>query len=276
MWLWILIAVVLAALLVLADREIYFYEGVHLSPRIQAWLYDRWSKKYDTGKGESQKQDAEFLAKPLLAALTDVPAPLILDVAAGTGRLPFALLREPDFKGNVIAVDISLGMLSRAAAKLAGSRDRVSLLRYEKFPLPFPDESFDVVACLEALEVMPEMESPLAEFARLLRPGGILLTSRGTEASGRKAKVLGAEEFTRRLNRAGFADVQITPWWRLFDRVFARKPGVLSPAGIKPVSELLLCPKCRQTGFQQQASALECVHCGRSVAVNDRSVIIYP
>ncbi|NOH03167.1 MAG: methyltransferase domain-containing protein [Chloroflexi bacterium] len=39
---------------------------------------------------------------------------MILDVAAGTGRLPFALLRESNFKGSVIAVDISLGMLSRA------------------------------------------------------------------------------------------------------------------------------------------------------------------
>ena len=59
----------------LLDREIYFYEGVHLGPRVQAWLYDRWSMQYDKGKQESQRQDNEMLAEPLLGALNAARVP---------------------------------------------------------------------------------------------------------------------------------------------------------------------------------------------------------
>jgi hypothetical protein len=46
----------------------------------------------------------------------------------------------------------------------------------------------------------------------------------GTEASGRKAKVVGAEEFTGLLQHFGFEQVDIQPWWKCFNLVWARKP----------------------------------------------------
>jgi len=84
-----------------------------LGPRIQAWLYDRWSKKYDEGRRESQLRDNEMLAQPLLNALKNVPEPFVLDFATGTERLSYALMSQPDFKGRVIALDISQGMLGQ-------------------------------------------------------------------------------------------------------------------------------------------------------------------
>ena len=116
-------------------------------------------------------------------------------------------------------------MLDQAARKLKDYGGRVTLRQVIGFPLPFPDNSFDMVACMEALEVMPEMNTPLRELFRVLRPGGFFLSSRGTEASGRKSKVMSREQFKTLLESKGFERVEIVAWWKWFDRVTARKPG---------------------------------------------------
>jgi SAM-dependent methyltransferase len=43
--------------------------------------------------------------------------------------------------------------------------------------LPFPDESFDLVLCVQAFHYMPDPEHAVAEFARVLRPGGTALVT---------------------------------------------------------------------------------------------------
>ena len=224
MWIWIIGLLGLGFILYILDREIYFYEGVHLGPRVQGWLYDRWAANYDKGKQESQKHDAKRLANPIIEAVTEVPEPIILDYATGTGRLPLALLREPKFNGYVVAVDVSKGMLEQAEIKLADFKDRYELVQLTKLPLPYSDNSFDVVSCMEALELMSNMEEPLAELFRVLKPGGLFMSSRGTEISGRKSKVCSVDEFAGLLTQTGFDRVQIEPWWKWFDHVLARKP----------------------------------------------------
>jgi ubiquinone/menaquinone biosynthesis C-methylase UbiE len=272
---WIVgIVLFVIAAYVFVDREIYFYEGTHLGGRVQGWLYDRWAKKYDEGKRLSQERDAEMLARPILEALRSAPEPFLLDLATGTGRLPLALLREPEFAGHVVALDISLGMLEQAAIKLADFKTGVTLVRQSGWPLPFPDGTFDAVCCLEALEVMPEMETPLAELYRVLRPGGLFVTSRGSEASGRKAKVLSAGQFTRLLEGKGFEAIAITPWWKLFDRVLARKPGRLVPAGVRRAEEVLACPACGQAGAGETGSGLACRKCGKRLEVDGQGIIL--
>ena len=43
--------------------------------------------------------------------------------------------------------------------------------------LPFPDQSFDLVTCVQAFQYMPEPEHVVSEFERVLRPGGTVLVS---------------------------------------------------------------------------------------------------
>lgn len=277
MFIWITaIIITLVVLGILIEREIYFYEGVHLGGRMQGWLYDQWASQYDKSKQESQRRDAEMLATPLLDGLKDVPEPFILDVASGTGRMPLALLSQPGFRGSIIAMDISLGMLELAATKLAAFPSGFTLMKYSGFPLPFPDGSFDAVSCMEALEVMPDMEAALAEIARVLRPGGRLITSRGTEASGRKLRIRSVEAFTAGLETAGFEAVAITAWWKWFDRVLARKPGHLQPTGFHTLTEALLCPGCRKTRLvHESARKLRCA-CGVEIPIDPSGIVLYP
>ncbi|MCJ7435300.1 MAG: class I SAM-dependent methyltransferase [Anaerolineales bacterium] len=275
MFYWIVGILVSAVALYFLYREVYFYEATHLGTRIQSWLYDGWAAKYDMDKQESQARDAEMLACPILDFIVNVHTPLILDIATGTGRLPLALLCEPEFKGHVVAVDVSTGMLNEAAQKLSAYHGRFMLVHKLNYPLPFPDGTFDVVSCLEALEVMPEMETPLAELCRVLRPGGMLISSRGTDASGRSAKVRSVEVFKTVLQGMGFEQVDIIPWWRWFDRVTARKPGEFSPAAGRSISDVLVCKNCRTTHFEIVPGAgLKCVKCGNKIPQNAEGVLL--
>ena len=283
---WIIGIAVLVLIGYLLDREIYFYEGVHLGPRLQAWLYDRWSRKYDEGKRLSQLQDDEMLAGPLLNSLADVPAPFILDFATGTGRLSYALLNREEFKGHIIAVDLSQGMLEQAVAKLIRAERRgsdhltrsrsarVEFIRHLALPLPFPDAAFDAVCALEVLELFPDMDEPLSELARVLRPGGVLLTSRGTEESGRKAKVKSTEELTALLESYGMEQIRITRWWKLFDRVIAIKHGNSQPVAFIGLSEVLRCSACNSVDWLESSDYWKCRRCGRKVMLTREGILL--
>ena len=285
---WIILVIVLVVIGFILDREIYFYEGAHLGPRVQSWLYDRWSKRYDQGKRESQLRDDEMLARPLLDELADVSQPFILDFATGTGRLTYGLLIRTNFKGRIVALDISKGMLEQAADKIQhldlwseklDPREKslsagVEFLRHQSMPLPFPDKVFDAVCCLEVLELLPDAQAALDEMSRLLRPGGVLLTSRGTEQSGRKAKVRSEADMTAMLEKSGFEDIRITKWWKLFDRVLARKIGFSSPAGPRSLTNVLKCSNCGQTTWVNSPGSLVCSNCGIQLSVTSQGIVL--
>jgi len=221
----------------------------------------------------------------LLDATKDVPTPFLLDFATGTGRLSYALTSRPEFKGHIIALDLSQGMLEQAlnklsptstshSAPLSAGEANVEFLRHLALPLPFPDSTFDVVCALEVLELFPNMQEPLAEFTRVLRPGGVLLTSRGTEASGRKAKVKSRYEYGLLLLDNGFENFEISPWWKLFDRVIAVKNGSSEPVQDHRLQDVLRCSNCGKIQWKKRTNSLHCGHCGRELRITEEGILL--
>ncbi len=95
-----------------------------------------------------------------------------LDVATGAGHT--ALLFAPHV-AHVIASDLTEPMVAKAA-QLAGQRgfSNVETRLADAESLPFDDNSFDLVTCRLAFHHFPEPRQAVAEFARVLKPGGIL------------------------------------------------------------------------------------------------------
>jgi ubiquinone/menaquinone biosynthesis C-methylase UbiE len=220
-----LVLLALALLALVAYCELVIAEGVHLGPRVVIFLYDLVARRYDNIKQFDPSYEAWFIGEPLAAALQGIPDPLVLDVATGTGRLPITLLAQEDFCGRVIALDSSRRMLAQAARATRDLSDRLTLVWQDASHLPFGDDTFDAVTCLEALEFMPDTRRALREVVRVLRPGGVVLL---TNRVGPWAKFLPGHTQSRAvfevmLSTLGLERIKTQTWQMEYDLVWARK-----------------------------------------------------
>ncbi len=222
-WLWLAIGLILLAGLLY--WLLITTEGVFLGRRMVVWLYDITAHKYDNIKEFDDDAERFFVIRPLRHRLKNIPNPLILDVATGTGRLPFFLLADPLFNGRIIGLDPAYKMLSLAAAKLRGYRSRVMLVQQTAVPLPFADNTFDAVTCLESLEFFPSDEAALQEMVRVLKPGGLLFVTRrqGRDARFFLNRYRSREQFEAYLTQLGLVEVNSQPWQFDYDQVFGKK-----------------------------------------------------
>jgi ubiquinone/menaquinone biosynthesis C-methylase UbiE len=216
-----------AVIIILLYWELVIAEGAHLGPSVVVWLYDLTAGRYDRIKQFDLAVESGTLGLPLAAELARVTEPRVLDAACGTGRVAWALLREPAFDGTVVNLDLSARML-RAGRPLGGAwSGRAHWLRAPADRLPFDDATFDAVTCVEALEFMPDARALLAECVRVLRPGGLLLiTNRvGRDAWLMAGKTFPRPAFERLLAEFPLYNIQIEPWQVEYDLVWARKEG---------------------------------------------------
>src|SRR5690348_1376827 len=100
----------------------------------------------------------------------------LLDVACGAGG---PALRIAAITGcSVVGIDVHDDAIA-AAESLADRRKMSDRVQFQigdaTSPLQFPDSSFDAITCIAAINHFPERPSVIAEWARLLKPGGRLL-----------------------------------------------------------------------------------------------------
>ena len=103
------------------------------------------------------------------------PAPRVLDCGLGTGTLAAAFARAVPGVTIVTGIDVSLAMLRHAAANLAAAGVTADLQRADARCLPYRGGEFDTVLSAHMLEHVPAPRVALAEMARVLRPGGLLI-----------------------------------------------------------------------------------------------------
>jgi ubiquinone/menaquinone biosynthesis C-methylase UbiE len=274
----VLIVLIIAILLGLAWWLLVTTEGVYLGRRVVIWLYDVYASRYDNIKKYDPPWESATLARPILHALLEIPAPMVLDVATGTARLPLTLFGQPVFNGYVIGLDYSRRMLTVAAEKVDHIGHRVELIYQPAQHLPFPDSTFDAVTCLEALEFMPDPDAVLAELVRVARPGAlILITNRkGVDARLMPGKTWTANEILHRLtDRYGLEEVRVIPWQIDYDQVWAYKPGDQTPAPDHGLEAVLQCPSCKQRALIRTENSLLCTDCEKRVPIGADGVIEY-
>ncbi|CAD6510272.1 2-methoxy-6-polyprenyl-1,4-benzoquinol methylase, mitochondrial [Paraburkholderia kirstenboschensis] len=122
-----------------------------------------------------------------LKRLIDTPlpaAPVIVDVGCGQG-ISFRLLADAFEPRRIVGIDYHEPSLALAANAANACRDKVAdieLLHGDCAALPLPDASADIVFCHQTFHHLVEQDRALAEFRRVLKPGGVLLFAESTDA----------------------------------------------------------------------------------------------
>lgn len=107
----------------------------------------------------------------------------VLEVGVGTGLS--LELYKPELQ--VTGIDFSEQMLEKARRKVArrGLSQVAELRQMDARTLDFPDASFDTVAAMHVLSVVPDPEQVMAEIARVLKPGGrVVITNHFVRTKG--------------------------------------------------------------------------------------------
>ena len=107
------------------------------------------------------------VGKDLLDAVRAGPGTRLLDVGCGPGTITAAAAARG---AQATGVDLAEGMLAVGRER----HPHVELLTGDAEQLPFGDASFDAVVGGFVLNHLPDPEAAIAEFARVLAPGGRL------------------------------------------------------------------------------------------------------
>ena len=120
----------------------------------------------DTACSAAEFQAAQAELTRRVLALAEIrPSARVLDVACGLGGLLAGLGKGLDLLG--------LNLDPRQLALCRGVPAR--FVAADACALPFPDASFDAVFCVEAMFHFKSRSVFLAEAARVLRPGGVIV-----------------------------------------------------------------------------------------------------
>lgn len=131
--------------------------------------YDRLAPAYD----ERWAFYVRETTRETLKRLALRPGERLLDVGCGSGAL-LRTVAEAAPDAEAFGVDLSAQMLLVARRKAGG---RAQTARARAGGLPFPGGTFDVLASCSAFHYFPSPGKALAEFRRVLKPGGrIVLT----------------------------------------------------------------------------------------------------
>lgn len=107
----------------------------------------------------------------VLEAISNIKFNRVLDLGCGTGVI-LKEIRNINNEAELFGLDLSENMILQAAERLGTD---VGLSAGDAENMPYEDNSFDLVCCVESFHHYPNPAKALSEINRVLRKGGVLL-----------------------------------------------------------------------------------------------------
>ena len=99
----------------------------------------------------------------------------MLDVPCGTGIFTKDLYLSMK-EAQIIALDYSAQMIEKFKTALEGNESKhVTFVQGDVGALPYKDESFDLVLCMNGYQCFPDKDGALSEIKRVLKTKGLLI-----------------------------------------------------------------------------------------------------
>ena len=136
--------------------------------------YDEIAPRYSAARSMSV-ETAERWAKVIGPFMPKSQPATVLDLGCGTGR--FTALIAERFPVQVIGVDLSLGMLQRAASDV--KQGDVFFFAASAECLPLPDNSCDLAWISQVIHHVVDRQACARELHRVVKPDGAVIV-RGT------------------------------------------------------------------------------------------------
>lgn len=212
-------------------------------PFVKETRFGDWFLNSNTWKIHVLKRALDDLQRIMPAGQTRYPR--VLDVGCGFGHAFSELARrfEPEL---IVGLDADPALSRRTAARVGACPCRVELRAANASRMDLPDGAFDLIFCHQTFHHIVEQEAAIAEFFRVLRPGGTLLFAESTRRYIHSLPIRllfrhpmeaqkTAEEYIAMIKRAGFSlsDDRISLpylWWSRPDLGLRERLGFPPPA----------------------------------------------
>jgi len=133
-----------------------------------AYKYDIMNDVMSGGMHRLWKR--QFIAKAVLPR-----GGVALDVAAGSGDISIGLMNKCQRQARVVLTDLNGPMLKEGARRVLDEGmlpKTADCIQADGIKLPFADNSFDLVTIAFGIRNFVDVPAGLAEFYRVLKPGG--------------------------------------------------------------------------------------------------------
>jgi phosphoethanolamine N-methyltransferase len=115
----------------------------------------------------------------------DIAGKRLLDIGSGLGGVDLLLVQEHG-AGDVIGIDVEEQLIEVARERVSRQRldDKIRFQLVDPGPLPFPDQSFDMIFSKDAFVHIPDKPALYREVIRVLKPGGWMIAADWLWADG--------------------------------------------------------------------------------------------